>query len=597
MRNLKRHLVALALVPTISWGQEINFEVSAGDDLLKSALRDASLVAALLPEDAPAPQDYVAAARADYRRLLTALYTKGYYASTISILVNGREAANIAPLDAPASVSTVDYNVDPGPRFTFGNVDLTPLAPGTLLPESFTTGRFARSSTITEAVGNGVDAWRNAGFAKAAAGEQRITARHDDAVLDVNVAINTGPQLTFGALTISGDSAVRSTRIAKIAGIPVGSIYSPQDLLDAERRLRKTGAFDSVSAVEADDIGPNNTLPIELKIVDSKPRRIGAGVEFSSIEGLKLSTYWMHRNFLGGAERFRVEGEVAGIGGETGGTDYKIAASLDRPAIYGADTDIFSRAEISRMDEPTYLIDKVALEFGVKRPVGNDIDAFVGIGLLSAREVTEFGTKTYTLFTLPIGATMDRRDDATNAKNGYYIDVEATPFVNIDNGAVGARIYGDARAYRSFGEAEKLTLAARTQIGSVMGSAITDTPADYLFYSGGGGTVRGQSYDSLGIDTTIGGVTTTTGGLSFVGAQLEARYAVTDKIGVVGFYDYGQVGADASFSGSSNWHAGAGIGVRYNTGIGPIRLDVATPANGDGAGKSVQVYIGIGQSF
>jgi len=233
----------------------------------------------------------------------------------------------------------------------------------------------------------------------------------------------------------------------------------------------------------------------------------------------------------------------------------------------------------------------------VKRPIGKVIDAFAGIGLLAAREVTDLGTKTYTLFTLPMGATMDRRDNPTDAKNGYYIEAAATPFMNINTGAVGSRVFGDARVYRSFGENNKFTLAGRTQIGTVMGSAISDTPADFLFYSGGGGTVRGQSYDSLGVSTTVSGVTTTTGGLSFLGAQAEARFSVTSKIGLVGFYDYGQIGADAGFSGSSNWHAGAGIGVRYNTGIGPIRLDVATPASGDGAGKSVQVYIGIGQSF
>ena len=151
--------------------------------------------------------------------------------------------------------------------------------------------------------------------------------------------------------------------------------------------------------------------------------------------------------------------------------------------------------------------------------------------------------------------------------------------------------------YRSFGEAEKLTVAARARLGTVLGGDLDKTPADYLFYSGGGGSVRGQSYNALGVTRTSGGETYQTGGLSYVGAQIEARYAVTDKIGVVGFYDFGQIGAEAGFAGASDWHAGAGIGVRYNTGIGPIRLDIGTPASGDNIAKSVEVYIGIGQSF
>ena len=597
MKHTALYLVAALAFPTMSWAQDISFEITDGSDILKAAIRDASLVAALVPEDAPAPQDYIAAARADYRRLLTTLYSRGYYGGTISISVNGLEAADIAPLDAPSAISTVNYVVNPGPRFTFGALSVAPLPTGTTLPETFRTGEFARSDVISEAVTTGVEAWHNTGYAKATAGAQKITAKHNDAVLDVAVNIDTGPQLTFGELTISGNSAVRATRIAKIAGLPTGAIYNPQDLLDAERRLRETGAFDSVSAVEADQIGPNNTLPIELQLADSKPRRIGYGIELSSIEGLKVSSYWLHRNFLGGAERFRVEGEISGIGGATGGTDYLLGASLDRPAVYGPDTNLFSRAEISRFDEPNYLIDKVSLEFGLKRPIRDDIDGFAGVGILAAREVTSLGNKTYTLLTLPLGATMERRDNPTDAKNGYYINLDATPFVNVATGDLGSRVFADARVYKTFGETGRLTLAARSQIGTVMGSVITDTPADFLFYSGGGGTVRGQTYDSLGITSTVDGVTTTTGGLSFIGAQIEARVAVTDKIGVVGFYDFGQIGADAGFAGANEWHAGAGIGMRYNTGIGPIRLDIGTPASGDNIAQEVQVYIGIGQSF
>ncbi|MEJ8562049.1 BamA/TamA family outer membrane protein [Yoonia sp. GPGPB17] len=192
---------------------------------------------------------------------------------------------------------------------------------------------------------------------------------------------------------------------------------------------------------------------------------------------------------------------------------------------------------------------------------------------------------------------MDRRDVPTNASSGYYIDLSATPFVSIDGDISGSRLFGDARGYLTTGEQEALTLAARVQVGSVLGAGLSEAPADFLFYSGGGGTVRGQPYQSLGIDTVDGAETVTTGGTSFVGAQLEARYMVRDNIALVGFYDFGQVGATATPGEDAEWHAGAGIGLRYNTGIGPIRLDLGTQANGDDAGRDLQVYIGIGQAF
>ena len=70
------------------------------------------------------------------------------------------------------------------------------------------------------------------------------------------------------------------------------------------------------------------------RVADNKPRRFGFGGELATIEGLTLSGYWLHRNILGGAERLRVEGEISGIGGETGGINYLLRTRFDRPATF-----------------------------------------------------------------------------------------------------------------------------------------------------------------------------------------------------------------------------------------------------------------------
>ena len=134
----------------------------------------------------------------------------------------------------------------------------------------------------------------------------------------------------------------------------------------------------------------------------------------------------------------------------------------------------------------------------------------------------------------------------------------------------------------------------RAQIGGVFGPSLAATPRDYLFYSGGGGTVRGQPYESLGVDVLEGG-TLRTGGTRFLGVSGELRAGITDAIGIVAFYDAGFISADAYFSGGE-WQSGAGLGLRYNTPIGPIRLDVAAPVSGS-TGDGAQIYLGIGQAF
>lgn len=589
--------LALLLASIPADAQQVSLGANTDDPDLISSMKAASLSVALEQDNEAAPQDFVAAARADYRRILTALYEAGYFGGTISILVDGIEAAAIAPLDAPARIGRVQIAVETGPQFTFGRAEVAPVTSATQLPDSFTRGAPAGTGPIKDAVRIAVDDWRAQGHAKAKPSGQQITARHPAGELDASVTIAPGPRLSFGTVTIAGNDAVRTDRIAQIAGVPKGEVYSPDELERAARRLRRTGTFDSIAITEAENIGPDQTLPVTITVAERKPRRIGFGIELSSIEGLGVSSYWMHRNLLGGAEQFRVEGEVSGIGGTTGGTDYALRTSFDRPAIYGPDTNFYLRSEILRLDEPDYLIDKASIEAGATRLIEDDLTVDFGLGLLTAREVTPAFTREYTLFTLPVEATLDRRNDKTNASDGYFINAQVMPFVSLDGNTLGGRTYADIRGYRSFGTDDQITVAGRLQLGSVFGADIDQAPADFLFHSGGGGTVRGQAYQSLSFEQTYGTNTYRTGGLAFAGAQLEARYAVTDTIGAVGFYDIGLISDAADFSGVTEWHAGLGIGVRYNTGIGPIRLDVGTPANGNDAFGTAQVYIGIGQSF
>ncbi|MEJ8562050.1 POTRA domain-containing protein [Yoonia sp. GPGPB17] len=368
-----RHVCAawlLCAMPAVAQDVRLNSEAARG------ALNDASLLRAL--DDTAVPQDYIAAARADYRRLLTALYAQGYYGGQISITVDGVEAANIAPLAAPDAIEEVVISVDPGRRFTFGNVQIAPLPPRTTVSEDLGPRRTARSARIQAAVAGSINSWRDLGYAKARVVGQSVVARHEQAKLDVDVVLDTGPSLRFGPLNVSGNETVSDDRVRQIAGLPTGQVYAPSEIAAAARRLRRTGTFASVALSESDQIGPGDTLPINAQLSEAKPRRFGFGLELSSVEGLTVSTFWLHRNFLGGAERFRVGGEISGITGETGGVDYSLGGTFTRPATFGPDTEYFLSGEISREDEPEFLLDTVALETGFSRILSDDVTVRAG---------------------------------------------------------------------------------------------------------------------------------------------------------------------------------------------------------------------------
>lgn len=583
-------IAALAAAPALA-STDISFSAPGAGKDLTDRLRAASLVmTAPKKGDTPA-QDLFAAARADYVRLVGALYGAGYYSPIVHIYVNGREAADIAPLDAPATIRSIRIAVTPGPVFRFGSARIAPLAPKTVLPDGFRPGAIAASGVIRDAVDTSITGWRQAGHAKATVQSQKIIADHRTNRLDAGIALDPGPPVTFGKLTISGKSAVRRDRIQAIAGFPTGKPYSPKQMQTVANRLRRTGAFASVALTEAKALGPGDTLDVDAAVVDQKKHRIGFGGEISNSSGATVSAFWLNRNLLGGAEQLRIDGEMDGIGAQTGGVGYKLSFRLDRPATFQPDTAGYLTGTVQRERLTDYSANKLSLGAGLKRIVGDRLVLQYGLGFDAERVTDSSGTTAYRDVNLPLEATWDSRDKPLDAHKGLYLDLGVKPFKGWQGTGSGVRLTFDTRTYRAVGKS--VVLAARLQGGSVAGSSLAATPRDYLFYSGGGGTVRGQPYQSLGVNALPSGVRT--GGRSFAAISGEIRGMVTQSIGLVAFYDAGYVAAGGLGS-KGEWRAGTGLGLRYDTGIGPLRLDLAVPAGGH-TGKGLQIYLGIGQAF
>lgn len=588
---------ALALSATFVAAQDVSLTTpGAGDDLT-----DALRAAATLLQEVEEPrttQDIVAAAQADYGRLVGALYNAGYFAPVVRIAIDGREAAQLSPFAVPGRIDTVAITVDPGPRFVLGAADIAPLAVETELPDDFRPGGPASTPLLQDTTGAAIDGWRAIGHATATVVSQQITAQNPEAVLDVRIGIDPGPIVTFGSLLPEGFERMRPERIIEIAGLPQGLTYSPETLARVEERLRDTGVFSAIALTETAP-NPDGSMDITATLVESPPRRFGFGFEISSDDGAGASAYWLHRNLFGGAERLRIDAEIDGLGtGEVSdeaieGIDASLVARYSRPATFTPDTTLYFELGAAYLDEPAFTLSSIFGEVGVTHEFTDRISGSLGLGVSLNDIDDQFGDRQITLLTIPASITWDNRDNPLDARRGYFANTDVTPFVSSGGGA-GARLFLDGRAFFGFGEERRSRIALRAQAGAVVGADITDIPPDFLFYSGGAGTVRGQEYQSLGA-TQLG---LDSGGRTFLGLSTEFRQDIGEtNFGLVAFADAGFVGAD-DFSGSNgDTHAGAGLGVRYNTPFGPIRVDLATPLTGDGVGEDIFIYIGIGQSF
>ena len=590
---------ALALGGAGSGGLALDsvvFRVDNAPETLNKSLRGASVLLASQRAGNLRPQDLFADARAEYGRLLGALYAQGYYSAVISVKIDGQEAADIPPIDSPASIGSITVQIDPGPRFTFSRAAVAPLAPGTNLPEGFAMGQPADSGLIRDAVQAGVDGWRSKGRAKAVPLAQDIVADHATAQLAAAVTLDPGPVLRFGRLKVEGNVRMREQRIRWISSLRTGEQFDPAELERAADRLRRTGVFSSVVLTEDATITDPDLIGITATLIEAKTRRYSFGAEVASLDGVTISALWLHRNLLGGGERLTVKGEVANIGITSGGVDYTLGVTLERPGTPGPDTSLALNFDLSHLDEDDYLADTAAAGFNFNHVFSEKLSARAGLSYEYTKGRDEVGDFLYRSLALPIGSIWDNRDNQTNATGGVYAAAEVKPFLGFGTTDNGVRLTLDARGYRPLDKDRKFVIAGRLQAGAVFGSSLLGTPRADLFYSGGGGTVRGQPYQSLGVTVDSMGTALGIGGTKFVGASVEARVKLTEKIGVVGFFDLGRVDAEQFFADSGNWHSGVGIGARYETGFGPIRFDVATPLGGD-TGDGVQIYIGLGQAF
>lgn len=585
-------LVATSLGAVSAAAQELQVRTTIDDPDLTDALTATSLVRVVLNDEAATTQDIVASAKADYRRYVGVLYQNGYFSGTVSIEVDGREAQALSPFEIPEQIARIDVVVDPGPPFTFGRAEIVPLAPGTEIPEGFATGAPAESRLISRTARVAVQTWRDQGHAKARLENQTVKALHQKKELDVRLDLDPGPQLTFGTLEIIGNKDVRTDRIAAMAGFPSGELFSDELLDTTQRRISRTGAFNFVLVTEAETPNPDGTIDVVAEVQEQKPRRLGFGGEVGSSDGVLLSAYWFHRNLLGGAERLRFDAEIQQQIEDGAELEFSLGTTFVKPAVFAPEADFRVAASLSRDASDKFREDIFELDTGFDYRFTDDLFVYGGLRLTITRTDLKPGDREFRIMGAPIGVTYDTREVTTDALDGLYVSGELFPFIGQKDADDGVRTELDARYYLSFLEKDALTLAVRGQLGSVFGATSGSVPESFLFLSGGSGTVRGQPFESLGVERDGN----TTSGEGFAGLSLEARYRITDTIGAVGFYDYGMITNGDIFNGSSDSHSGAGFGLRYATPVGPVRVDIAAPVSGD-TDDGVQFYFGIGQSF
>ncbi|MDG4879837.1 autotransporter assembly complex family protein [Mesorhizobium sp. WSM4884] len=539
----------------------------------------------------------MAKARSDREQLVAALYADARYEGVVTITIQGKSIDELPPdaeFKGPQPIPVV-VSVAAGPKFTLGNIMLKGDAAGLASADfGLIAGGDAGSGAVLKAEAAIVRALKEEGRPLAKVTDREIVADHATATLDVTLTVAAGPVAGYGDTTVEGTEKVDRDFTEYMTGLKRGQQYSPQEIDDARDRLLGLEVFNSVTIKEGDNLDAQGNIPMDVQVSERKPRFFGIGGTFSNTEGLGLEGYWGHRNLFGQAEKLRIDGSISGIGSNSlSALNYNAGIMFEKPGVLGPTSKFFTGIKTVFEHPDAYDHFSVKGNIGVSYDLDKRQRVSAEFALDYSRITDAFGKHTYLIASVPLQYVYDSRDNKLNPTRGFRALAYAEPSYDILNGATFLKLKGEGSAYQSLDTASRFVLAERAAIGSIVGTGLQNVPADRRFYSGGGGSVRGYAYQGIGPKDIDG---QPIGGLSFFETSVEMRIAITDTIGIVPFVDAGTV-STKSFPDFADVKVGAGVGLRYLTPFGPLRVDAALPLNRDPSDPHFGIYAGIGQAF
>lgn len=520
--------------------------------------------------------------------LLKALQSLAYYHATIKPLVDSSTS--------PVSVRLV---VDTGPIFTFAsfNVFPDPASPSscaeacqeiTLDTLSIEIGSRAYPSTIIEAEEGLIAFLGRRGYPLAKLTNREVFADVANHTIAVNLILNCGPLAFFGDTDFCGCADLLPVFFERKIAWQKGCLYDPKLVQRTFNNLELSGLFSSINITHSEEALEDGSLPMHITVTEAKRRSIGFGLGYATDLGLGVNADWEHRNISGRGDKLSFAANLWQIKQE-GSLRYML------PDFLQPRQDLILAMELEHEEVKAFREVSFTISGIIERQLNDKWRVSGGTTYTRLRNTHSDNNRTFTLFKIPIQSFWNNADNLMDPSNGLTLHLKTTPTLQTESPAFFYTTnWLNLTAYKSLGCDNRVILAGRATLGSIWGAPRNSIPPSERFYAGSDNLLRGYHYltvSPLNKNKPIGG-------RSLMVFSLEARMRIKDPFGLVVFYDVGNVYASPFPRLNHRQLQSAGVGVRYHTPVGPIRLDVAIPFNPrKHLDRGFQVYFSIGQSF
>lgn len=521
----------------------------------------------------------------DIPRIVQALRALGFFAAHAESVIDGQ-----------AEPVRVTFHIDTGPLYTFSSVEIQVM--GDALPKEIkpsgtsalglNSGDPARSKKILEAEKGMIRWYRVRGFPYAKMASRKVLVHHAEKHVTVAFLIDPGPKAGFGKTTMTGLESVDEAFVRDKIPWREGAPYDADLISKGQKNLTGTGLFSIVRIMEGKSLDQQGNLPVTVAVTERKHRSIRAGVSYKTDEGPGVSASWEHRNLLHRGERL-------GLLGELSSSTRSVEGVFRQPVFMRDDQTLRLSLRLADDRPDAYTSRNIKGSAIVERAVTDRLIIGGGLSYKWAK-IDQIGKEeNYSLLSVPLHLDWNTSDDLLNPTRGGRLFLQAAPFFDLfgsDNGFAKGRV-GYRRYLQVFNQ-PSLVLAGRVALGLIEGAERDEIPADERFYAGGGGSIRGYAYQSVGPLSSGDPI----GGKALCEVSLEMRVNLSDRLGLVGFLDGGGAFTNRILDSEEDFLWGAGVGFRYFTPLGPLRFDVGFPLDRrEGIDDSYQIYVSLGQAF
>ncbi|EQB31796.1 autotransporter assembly complex protein TamA [Sphingobium ummariense] len=528
--------------------------------------------------------------REDSDLLERLLRAKGYYAA--------RVRGSAAPPPPGGDRLVVGFDITPGTQYLLASVDVLGLAE-TGEREAALRAAFppkagdpvdadailAGQQSLTTALGE-------SGFPFAKVDEPEVRIDHEERTGDLDIIVTPGGYRSFGTILLDDDDVFSARHLQRIARFHPGDTYMASDVEDLRRAIVATGLVSSVTLTPK-DAGDGEHVDLAVDVRPAPSRTIAGELGYGTGEGYRAEVNWQHRNF------FPPEGAVI-LRGVLGTQEQTASFTYRRNNFKARDHVLTGLLSVSNIRRDAYDARTITLSGGLERQTNILFQKKwvwrIGGELVLSDERDSFsrivgGRRTFFIGAVPLSLTYDGSDDLLNPSRGFRLGGRISPELSFQNKTFSyARAQLDGSLYQPLGD--RTVVAARARFGTIFGSQVSEIAPSRRFYAGGGGSVRGYGYQAIGPrDSNNDPI----GGKSLAEFALEARVRF-GALGVVPFVDAGNI-STSFLPRFRDLRIGAGMGVRYYSNFGPIRVDVGTPINPQRGDPRVAVYVSLGQAF